>query len=93
MPRDLEIEVDRLTREEAMALAAYLAAVVGRTHPRCRADDRRTVLSEFMLKRSNLLRRLTPAAPRLRSSSSGCRHGRPCASLLESNIVPKADFN
>jgi uncharacterized protein (DUF2252 family) len=34
MPRDLKIEVDRLTREEAMALAAYLAAVVGRAHGR-----------------------------------------------------------
>jgi uncharacterized protein (DUF2252 family) len=34
MPQDLKIEVDRLTREEAMALAAYLATVVGRAHGR-----------------------------------------------------------
>jgi len=34
MPQDLKIEVDRLTREDAMALAAYLAAVVGRVHGR-----------------------------------------------------------
>jgi uncharacterized protein (DUF2252 family) len=34
LPQDLKIEVDRLTREEAMALAAYLAAVVGRAHGR-----------------------------------------------------------
>jgi uncharacterized protein (DUF2252 family) len=30
LPQDLKIEVDRLTREEAMALAAYLAAVCRR---------------------------------------------------------------
>jgi uncharacterized protein (DUF2252 family) len=34
MPQDLKIEVDRLTRKEAMALAAYLAAVVGWAHGR-----------------------------------------------------------
>jgi uncharacterized protein (DUF2252 family) len=34
LPQDLKIEVDRLTREEAMALAAYLAAVVGWAHGR-----------------------------------------------------------
>ena len=34
MPQDLKIEVDRLTPEEAMALAAYLAAVVGHAHGR-----------------------------------------------------------
>ena len=34
LPQDLKIEIDRLTREEAMALAAYLAGVVGRAHGR-----------------------------------------------------------
>jgi uncharacterized protein (DUF2252 family) len=34
MPQDLKIEVDRLTPEEATALAAYLAAVVGHAHGR-----------------------------------------------------------
>jgi uncharacterized protein (DUF2252 family) len=34
MPQDLKIEVDRLTREEAMAVAVYLAGVVGRAHGR-----------------------------------------------------------
>ena len=34
MPQDLKIEVERLTREEAVALAAYLATVVGRAHGR-----------------------------------------------------------
>jgi uncharacterized protein (DUF2252 family) len=32
MPQDLKLEVDRLSQDEAMALAAYLAAVVGRAH-------------------------------------------------------------
>ena len=34
MPQDLKIEVDRLTRQEAMGLAGYLAGVVGRAHGR-----------------------------------------------------------
>ena len=34
MPQDLKVEVDRLTREKAVALAGYLAGVVGRAHGR-----------------------------------------------------------
>ena len=34
MPQDLKIEIDRLTRQEAMKLARYLAGVVGRAHGR-----------------------------------------------------------
>lgn len=34
MPQDLKIEVDRLTADQATALAAYLAGVVGRAHGR-----------------------------------------------------------
>jgi len=34
MPQDLKIEVERLTHDEAAALAAYLAGVVGRAHGR-----------------------------------------------------------
>ena len=34
MPQDLKIEVDQLTQADAMALAAYLAGVVGRAHGR-----------------------------------------------------------
>jgi uncharacterized protein (DUF2252 family) len=34
MPQDLKIEVDRLTPQDAMALAAYLASVVGHAHGR-----------------------------------------------------------
>jgi uncharacterized protein (DUF2252 family) len=34
MPQDLKLEIDRLTREEAVAAATYLARVVGRAHAR-----------------------------------------------------------
>jgi uncharacterized protein (DUF2252 family) len=34
MPQDLKIEVDRLTQQEAMTMARYLAGVVGRAHGR-----------------------------------------------------------
>jgi uncharacterized protein (DUF2252 family) len=34
MPQDLKIEIDRLTRPEAMTMARYLAGVVGRAHGR-----------------------------------------------------------
>jgi len=34
MPQDLKIEIDQLTRQEAMSMARYLAAVVGRAHGR-----------------------------------------------------------
>jgi uncharacterized protein (DUF2252 family) len=34
MPQDLKLEIDRLTRDEAVAAASYLAGVVGRAHAR-----------------------------------------------------------
>ena len=34
MPQDLKIEINGLSREEAMRLARYLAGVVGRSHGR-----------------------------------------------------------
>jgi uncharacterized protein (DUF2252 family) len=34
MPQDLKLEVDRLTQEDAMHMARYLAGVVGRAHGR-----------------------------------------------------------
>jgi uncharacterized protein (DUF2252 family) len=34
MPQDLKLEMDRLTREEAVAAASYLAGVVGKSHAR-----------------------------------------------------------
>jgi uncharacterized protein (DUF2252 family) len=41
MPQDLKLEVDRLTPNEAVALAAYLAAVVGHAHGRQMDKDAR----------------------------------------------------
>ncbi len=34
MPQDMKLEIDRLTRAEAVAAASYLAGVVGRAHAR-----------------------------------------------------------
>ena len=34
MPQDLKVEIDRLTREEAVGAARFLASVVGRAHAR-----------------------------------------------------------
>jgi len=34
MPQDLKLEIDRLTREEAVAAASFLAGVVGKAHAR-----------------------------------------------------------
>ncbi len=34
LPQDLKIEVEQLTREEAMKVAGFLAAVVGKAHGR-----------------------------------------------------------
>ena len=41
MPQDLKLEVDRLTEGQAMALAAYLAGVVGKAHGRQMSHDQR----------------------------------------------------
>ncbi len=41
MPQDLKLEVDNLTPERAMALAAYLGAVVGKAHGRQMTHDQR----------------------------------------------------
>lgn len=34
MPQDLKLEIERLTREQAVAAARYLANVIGRAHAR-----------------------------------------------------------
>jgi uncharacterized protein (DUF2252 family) len=34
MPQDLKLEIDQLTRAEAVAAASYLAGVVGKAHAR-----------------------------------------------------------
>ncbi|CAN7239038.1 DUF2252 family protein [Phenylobacterium sp. LjRoot219] len=41
MPQDLKLEIDRLTPAKAMALAAYLAGVVGKAHGRQMGADGR----------------------------------------------------
>jgi uncharacterized protein (DUF2252 family) len=43
MPQDLKIEIDRLTRDEAMEAARYLAGIVGLAHRR--QMDRETARS------------------------------------------------
>jgi uncharacterized protein (DUF2252 family) len=48
MPQDLKIEIDGLTRQEAMSLARYLAGVVGRAHGRqMQQKERRAWLSDL----------------------------------------------
>ena len=48
MPQDLKIEIDRLTRQEAMNLAHYLAGVIGRAHGRqMKSIQRRGWLSDL----------------------------------------------
>ncbi len=48
MPQDLKIEINRLTRQEAMSLARYLAGVVGRAHGRqMKSAVRRSWLSDL----------------------------------------------
>jgi uncharacterized protein (DUF2252 family) len=41
MPQDLKIEINRLSRQEAMSLARYLAGVVGRAHGRQMTSNQR----------------------------------------------------
>ena len=56
MPQDLKIEVDRLTCEEAVMLAAYLAGVVGRAHGRqMAAATRQSWRTELARTRSTTL--------------------------------------
>jgi len=52
MPQDLKLELNRLSQSEAMALAAYLASVVGRAHGRqMDAAARRSWLAELTRRR------------------------------------------
>ena len=50
MPQDLKLEVDRLTQQKAMALAAYLAGVVGRAHGRQLSADARAAWAKDLAK-------------------------------------------
>jgi len=42
LPQDLKVEIEQLTREEAMKVALYLAAVVGKAHSRQMDAETRT---------------------------------------------------
>jgi uncharacterized protein (DUF2252 family) len=56
MPQDLKIEIDQLTRQEAMSLARYLAGVVGRAHGRqMTASQRREWRSDLAKNRKKAL--------------------------------------
>ena len=56
LPQDLQLEIDRLTRQEAVKVAAYLAAVVGKAHSRqMSAADRKSWQAELSRNRSGAL--------------------------------------
>jgi uncharacterized protein (DUF2252 family) len=56
MPQDLKLEIERLTREEAMGVAEFLAHVVGRAHARqMNTSDRAGWLAELRRNRSKSL--------------------------------------
>ena len=56
MPQDLKLEIDRLTREEAVAAASFLAGVVGKAHARqMDAATRKHWMAELNRNRSKSL--------------------------------------
>jgi uncharacterized protein (DUF2252 family) len=56
MPQDLKLEIDRLTRDEAVAAASYLAAIVGKAHARqMDAATRKNWMAELDRNRSRSL--------------------------------------
>jgi uncharacterized protein (DUF2252 family) len=56
MPQDLKVEIDRLTREEAVAAASYLAGIVGKAHARqMDAATRKSWIAELNRNRSKSL--------------------------------------
>jgi uncharacterized protein (DUF2252 family) len=56
MPQDLKLEIDRLTREEAVAAASFLAGVVGKAHARqMDASTRKSWTAELDRNRSKSL--------------------------------------
>jgi uncharacterized protein (DUF2252 family) len=56
MPQDLKLEIDRLTREEAVAAASYLACIVGKAHARqMDAATRKSWMAELDRNRSKSL--------------------------------------
>jgi uncharacterized protein (DUF2252 family) len=56
MPQDLKLEIDQLTRDEAVSAARYLAAVVGKAHARqMTLGTRRQWIAELHRNRSKTL--------------------------------------
>jgi uncharacterized protein (DUF2252 family) len=56
LPQDLKLEIERLSRQEAMEMAEFLARVVGRAHARQLPEaDRKIWLSELQKNRSKSL--------------------------------------
>lgn len=56
LPQDLKLEIERLTRDEAMSVAGFLAHVVGRGHARqLEESDRGSWRSELQRNRSKSL--------------------------------------
>ena len=56
MPQDLKLEIDRLTRDEAVAAASYLACIVGKAHARqMDAATRKSWMAELDRNRSKSL--------------------------------------
>jgi uncharacterized protein (DUF2252 family) len=53
MPQDLKIKINRLTRQEAMDLARYLAGVVGRAHGRQMGSGQRRAWRADLAKNHN----------------------------------------
>ena len=52
LPQDLKLEIERLSRDEAMGVAEFLAHVVGRGHARqLNASDRKHWLAELQRNR------------------------------------------
>ena len=57
MPQDLKLEIDRLSREEAVNSARYLAEVVGKAHARqMDASTRREFAASFKRRKAAQLR-------------------------------------
>lgn len=53
MPQDLKLEIDQLSREEAVSSARYLAEVIGKAHARqMDASTRREFASSFLQRKS-----------------------------------------
>lgn len=56
LPQDLKLEVDQISRDEAMKASYYLAMVVGKAHARQMAlDDRKTWRDDLYRNRAGLL--------------------------------------